>query len=106
MAQELTHPTIEATIVGRRLSSAQTRSRHKIHEERNTRRYWMARLERCEERNLIAPVIDQALHQASGFQVFSHVPQRLRRQPAAFKRPPMQHVAAAARKMAADFDLL
>lgn len=86
--------------------SAQMRSRHEIHEESHARRYGLARLEGREESNLVARVINQALDEASGLQILGHVPQRFRRQAAAFESSAVQHIAAAAGKMTPDRDLL
>jgi hypothetical protein len=41
------------------------RNRDEIHEESHARRYWVSRVEDCEQSNLITRVIDEALNEAS-----------------------------------------
>jgi hypothetical protein len=56
-AQEAVERTMPFAVIRvRAVSSAQTRSRHKVYDEPNAWRYWMAWVEGGEVSNLMAPV--------------------------------------------------
>ena len=91
---------------GRPSPSAQMRRRDEIDEQPDARRHGPAGREGGEEFDAVAPVVGEAFDEASGFKILRHVPERLQREAPALEHPTMEHVGAAAGKMAADLDLL
>ena len=77
-----------------------------IHERPDARRRRAAGEEDGEEIEVVAAGVGEAFDQPAGLKMLLDAPKRLEREAAAIERLRLQHVAAAAGKMAADLDLL